>query len=524
MMIPSKLILAVVCCAVLTSCATSDFSGKTPAQRVESQIREASDTILAPRPVGVVTEVDGPFMDFKATRARLIEGSVTLDAAGAPFGPTLAELGRQAGYSVVFAEGVDTNRKVTLRLNKAFPEEALRQVGALAGYAVAIDKDRKTATVASEAVYTFRVPARVFQQLSASYVAGGNPSATGNQGGQGAGMGGAPAASPLGGGSPGTQGQTSGASVSASFMIRGNEGGTAQTVQKLLSDLAGKNSEVMISDMGIISVKGNAQSLRRVHDFLRTFVRDAMTTVEIEASIVEVVLNDKFELGIDWQRVLGSSRRGTISLSGASSVTNPALSATYSTSSINAVVNALRELADARVISRPRIVATHNTPATFFDGMSLPYLGNAQSTVSGTAGTAQTTAQLSFAVDGVSFSVIPSVLDDKTLQLTLMPVLSSVTGFDEFNLGGNVLGGGIRLTGPRQATKNTFMQTIAESGKTVILGGIRFNSRSVGQNVGLFTLLGGSYATSSADREVAILMRALIVPPPEFEPLVSESI
>lgn len=256
-----------------------------------------------------------------------------------------------------------------------------------------------------------------------------------------------------------------------------------------------------------------------------------MSQVEIEASIVEVSLTDQFELGIDWSRVIDpksiSGSTGELALgavnstvqqfTGVTGTAAPSLTAAFTSQNISAVVNALRKVTDAKVVSNPRILAVNNTPATFFDGTQLPYLGE----LTATGGTSDVAAQLSgsasYAVDGISFSVQPSVIDESRVQLTLVPVLSSVLGFEQFKLGSD---GGM-ITAPHQANKQSIMKVIAETGKTLILGGIRY---SVDQKTSTpAPLFLGAKSRTKAAKEIVILMRATVLPSSDYDPLVGQS-
>jgi MSHA biogenesis protein MshL len=256
---------------------------------------------------------------------------------------------------------------------------------------------------------------------------------------------------------------------------------------------------------------------------LKTFVHDAMSQVDIEASIVDVALNDQFSLGVDWSKILSAKgllgAGGAVALAGGTGgVAAPALTATFTNSSVSAVVTALRQLTDAKVISNPHIIAINNTPATFFDGTELPYLGSVVATPSSTGinTTTQLSGSASFATNGVAFSVQPSIVDDKHVQITLVPVLSTVLSFQTFQLGS-----GGTLTAPQQATKQSFMKVMAESGKTLILGGIRYSTDSKTDSPAPLIL--GNLARSRSAQEIVILMRATVLPAADYDPLVGES-
>lgn len=500
-------LIAIASVLALSGCATSTISNEQLKSATSNKASAHVENFeRSSQPVAAVREIDRPLVDFRRTEQPRIRGDVNLRAASAPFGPILSELGRAAGYTVAYAENVDINKRITVEFSDAMTDDAIRMTAFLAGYAAVIDRRNRTVMIADKATYTFRVPAGVFSQLQAQYNIGGNPANSGG-GGQSA----------------------SGTTLQAEFTVSGREGTNGEGFTKYLTDLAGPNSEVIVTDGGHISVRGNAQALRRVHDFMRGFVMDAMTQVEIEASVVEVALEKDFSMGIQWGRVIQNATSGvmigasgTAAIAGALTGANPmalleqvtapgagaGISAFRSSASTGSLITALSQFTDVNVVSQPKLVSMNNIPATFFDGTQLPYLGSV--TQNGTGTETSVSGTVAFAIDGVSFSAIPSVVDGRTVQITLMPVLSSVNGMESFLNN--------TLSAPRQGNKQTYMRVLAETGKTLILGGIRYN-KEVKQ-----TSLPTSTRSQGTAKEVVILLRTNVIPAPQFDPIVSESL
>lgn len=512
-------VLAVTSALLMSGCVTSDFSNNTAHEKVYGSTTTAVKNFKSQEArAGAVTEHDQQFVSFKAVRMARAEGTVSMKAAGAPVGPSISDIARQAGYSIVFADGVDAARKVTAEFNKAQPEDVIRNLSFLAGYAAIFDRENKTITIAQTATYTYKLPPAVFQQLASQYTVGGNPVT------QSGSSGGASGGGASGGGGGGGGGGSGGGGMQASFTITGREGTNASGVEKMIRDIAGKNAEVTVSEMGIITVRSNAQSLKRTTEFFKNFSKDALTQVEIEASIVEVTLSDDFQFGLDWKKVLGAKLFGSdtnVALNfSPTNIINSTMQATFTTANITTVITSLRKLTDAKIISQPRILAMNNTPSNFFDGTQLPYLGTLTSTTTGgIAGGTQLSGTTSQAVDGISFSVQPSVVDEKHVQITLLPVLSTVTGFETFDLGTSG-----KLTSPKQSTKQSFMKVMAESGKTMILGGLRYTVDSKNTSAGPVPVIIQGRDTRGVAKEVVILLRATVLPAPEYNPIVSESV
>ncbi|MBY0439222.1 MAG: hypothetical protein K2W80_13625 [Burkholderiales bacterium] len=531
-----RMVVALAISSLLAGCA-STFSQRRADVAGESRrlVAEAVEPRADPRPS--LTERPDVPIRVRALVATPESGDVSVAASGVPFGSLLANLARDHQYSVLFMEGVQVNRPVTVDLRNLTPEAAMRRLALAAGFALVVDRTGRTVTVTDVASYTFRLPLHVMQRLVAQYSVGGSPTVQG--GGSAASVSGAGTASPGGfaaGPSPGAAGQglPAGATgLQAQFTVTGRFQTDATGLGQFLRDLAGANAEVhVMQEMGYITVRSNGAALGRVSQFLNRFSAVAMRRVDIEASIVEVTLTDEFRYGIDWSRVLSGSTTGTVSLLGAGGVAlpglNPAASANVTRGSISVVLRALQQYTNVRVISQPRVLAMNNTPSVIFDGQQLPYVPNVASTIVAGAGggTTTTSAAAAFAVDGVTLSLQPDILSDNEVQLTIVPVLNRVQEFQTFEIGA-----GARVTAPVQRTNQSLMQVVAQSGNTLILGGIR---SSVGDETragvpGLIDVPVAGEALSRRNqrtvaREVVLLLRATVIPGGAYDALFSEAL
>lgn len=514
-----KTSIALALTVALAGCAVTDASNKTFDERVSDKSNAAVSQVTAEAPPLLRTTTE-PFMEFAPQKAAT--GNVTLKAASAPFGTLMLEIARQAGYSLVFLDGVDANHRITVAFNRAQPEEALRTMAFLAGYVAVFDKHAKTIRVAERGTYVFRLPASLVNALTADYMVGGNPSASSDKGGEESG--------------------SSGSTMQAKFEVKGKESTAPESIRKLIESVAGPNAEVSASELGLVSVTSNAQALKRVGDLIKTMSNEAMTQVDIEAAIVEVTLKDEWQFGFDWQRLFTPGANAGIAMGGggtastgdpldllnsvvsrrafaASGVLTPTLSIGVSSRNILAAVDVMRTLGETNVISRPRIVTSNNVPATFFDGFRVPYLGSVTNTSASLTGSTQATAETSYATDGVSLSVRPAVLDDNRVQMTLVPVMNSVGSFETFKAGE-----GVELRVPVQTNRQSLMQVVAETGKTLVIGGIRYTVNDQNENPSFVPGLSLGRGASKQVREVVILLRADIVPAPDYDPVVGESV
>lgn len=497
----TKISLAVAALVLgqLTGCAAPVLTTSQAARKVEAVTKEQSEKfVVSSLGQSAVKVVDGPSVNFVKKSRGEKRGDLTLKASAAPLGPLLSDLARRSGYSLVFADSVDATRKVTVEFNGTSTEDAIRTAAFLAGYAAVFNKEKRLITVAETATFTFKMPTGAFASLKGNYKAGNSA-----QGGSG--------------GSGGTgQGSGGGASsnIQSQFSIEGTEGPNGDALVKLITDSAGPQATVSVSPLGYVSVRATAQGLSRVNELMKRLSREAMTQVDIEASVVEVNLTRDFAYGITWDRVIQMASGNSLAVTTApGDLLGASLTLTRTSASATAIIEALEKFTDVRVVSQPRLVSMNNTPSNFIEATQVPYLGSVQQTPSSVSGGQPTVSgELSFAIDGVTFSAVPSVIDSNQVQITLMPVIDSVGTFAKFDLGTAT------LEAPRSGKKQSFMRVLAESGKTLILGGIRVATDSTTSTLPAATT--GSRGT----KEIVILLRANVLEPRQYEPIVAESI
>ncbi len=503
-------------------------------------------TPKAPRasaPPAAVSETRGPYVQVHPVAYVAPGDSVSLHSDGAPIGALLQRLVRPMGWSVAFTQGTKPSTPVTLSLNGVGRVLALRRVAFDAGYVAVLDRGARTVTLARKATYLFRIPTSLLSGTMATYRVGGGSGGVGGASGAGGAGGGGMAGPPGGGGGMGGSGSSSGGGSSgvggsvpqASFEVSGRlASGSVDKLQSLLQAMAGPGSMVNIeSTTGLVSVTGDAGGLSRVSGFLRHYVRVADTRVEIHAAILQVQLNGDLQWGINWQRVIkDASHTVSLGITGASVQLGPSgLSASatgqspfnlsYTGQNVSAVINALRSVTQVRVLSQPSLLAQNGTPATLYSGKSIPFIGSVQTSVSGLSGTPSTGASVSYASDGLSLSMVPDVLSKDLVSVSLIPSITRVESFRTFDISGT------KLTGPVQDVRQAFLQVLVRSGRTAIIGASRVRQRSEGESgvpgISRIPILGLAFkglGRNNAQSQLVILLRARVLPPPIYDPVV----
>ncbi|MFZ1245673.1 MAG: type II and III secretion system protein, partial [Azonexus sp.] len=148
--------------------------------------------------------------------------------------------------------------------------------------------------------------------------------------------------------------------------------------------------------------------------------------VLIEATIVEVALNDGYQQGINWTQLAGS---GTLNFLGDALTKNAYnLSYTKADKNPNALVTMLDTFGTTKVLSSPRLSVMNNQTALLKVVENYVYFSvKADTTTTANVGTttAYTTTPQSVSV-GLVVSVTPQISDGDAVTLNVRPTITSV--------------------------------------------------------------------------------------------------
>lgn len=507
--------LAAALTSMLAMSGCASYSNPQMAEKVQASTKKFTEHLMANNdrvvPTTITDEpyIQGSSVDYISPN----QGNVSISVSTQPFMAVFQGIADQAKYSAVIASTISdkASKNITVDLRSVTHEQAMRDIAAAAGYVVVFDHSRKIATITDRATYTYRLPSRLFNdQLTSKYTMSNSPGNSGGSSSSGSSNGGASAPS-------------STANVSVG-------GGTMKTDGKSLKDfiqsMAGSDSEVSIlPNEGIIQVRAQSQQLRRVTSFLTDYAKFAMIQVQMEVAMVQVTFSDDMSTGIDWTKVIKAAGPNiSFSLNTAGVVASPTASLAYTSGSVNSVVNVLEKTNDARVLSRQKFMAFNNTPTMMFDGKQVPYIGKVEQSVAGTSGTTTSSGEFSYAMDGISTAVYTNVIDNAQAELTLLPVLSTIEGFETATIGGNV------IKAPIQPLSQGYFPFLAKHGQTMIFAGANFGKDALNKSglpgiagTGLNKVLGGN-EEGKVHRELVFLVNTNIHPVQKFNPLVGESL
>lgn len=303
----------------------------------------------------------------------------------------------------------------------------------------------------------------------------------------------------LAGGVPG--GQLGGAAASAAFSRSGEDG------QRLIIN--------PIS--GTIMVTASPEKLAEVAAFLSTIEGSVQRQVLIEAKIVEVSLNRRFQYGIDWgfvQRVGNLDLQFTGGQSGGQFRIAPADGNTER--QINIALTVLEQQGDVSVLQSPSVRGLNNqwavinatTDQVFFTVTRQPIIGPN----GGTIGFSQDIVPEQVAI-GVTLHVLPQISADNTITMIVRPAITALIDIEEV-----ILEDGSRASAPIIDRRESDSVVRVRNGETVVIGGLMTSTeRNTGSGIPVLrelpiigALFGGS--TRQMDkRELVIFITPRIV-------------
>lgn len=149
--------------------------------------------------------------------------------------------------------------------------------------------------------------------------------------------------------------------------------------------------------------------------------------VYVEADIVELTLSDKFERGIDWEKVYTSAAMDGLTFAGyfPATLTNyqKISVGTLATNHYEGILNFLNTYGKTNIISQPRIAVVNNEEANVMVGVREAYITQTQSQATSTLVTSES---VEFIDVGVKLKIVPRIGADGFITMKLKPEVSSV--------------------------------------------------------------------------------------------------
>ena len=301
---------------------------------------------------------------------------------------------------------------------------------------------------------------------------------------------------------------------------------TAQATRRVAS---GQPYYIIDKSVGLITVTAPRPLLEKVEEYISTLSEELYRQVIIEAKIIEVFLTDNSKIGIDWSQVLkdfnvqallGLGAGGQVypwieALPGQSSPTQFVSSVNMSADWLTAMINALEEQGETRVLSNPKITVLNGQPALLSVGKDISYISEIKSEYNPDTGLVSYTATTDSIVEGIALGVVASITSDKSAILHLTPITTDIIGdsvvYEEF-------GSGLKVGVPEIGVREMSTMVQVKNGEVLIIGGlidsIDDNSSKMAPVLGKIPLLRYLFGVEEKKinkRELVILLTPRIV-------------
>ncbi len=251
------------------------------------------------------------------------------------------------------------------------------------------------------------------------------------------------------------------------------------SLQMLVSGSPG--SQVMVSPQtSSVIVRALPANLRAVADYLNA-IQDVMgRQVLLEARVLEVILGDSFQSGIDWSSIATvNTSNNLVFTQNGRTVTNPndssllagVFNASYDNSNFNLMIDLLETQGLVQVLSSPRISTLNNQKAVIKVGTDEFFVTDISSTTVANAGSSTTSPDVTLTpfFSGIALDVTPQIDPDGNIVLHIHPSISEVEDQEKLlTLGAEE----VTLPLARSTIRESDSIIRAQSGQVVVIGGL----------------------------------------------------
>jgi general secretion pathway protein D len=319
----------------------------------------------------------------------------------------------------------------------------------------------------------------------------------------------------LGSSSGGLSGSgSSGGLGSGSLSLSPSQGGSSSVTLEVGGD---KVAISAIEENNTLLVRATASAWRSILDVIEKL--DVLPLqVHIEAQVVQVDLSGDLSYGVNWfferavtdnglpdavGRDTWSTLAGSVRPAGG---TNPGLAWTFLGRNAAAVISALDQVSDVKLLQTPSIMVRNNQEATLNVGDRIPVTSVSINPI---LGSNNTTSQVQYLDTGTILKVRPRVTKDGTVFVELVQEVSAPRGEPDDN-------GNVRISTNRMKTS-----AVIQSGDTVLLAGLITDTDTKGSSgfpgLSRLPVVGGLFGRQSTTKrrsEIIILITPTLIEDP----------
>ena len=324
----------------------------------------------------------------------------------------------------------------------------------------------------------------------------------------------------------------------------------AATLAEIIGTQGGRKV-IVNTQTGIVLVRAMPDELRAVEEYLGATHANVNRQVVLEAKIIEVELNDRFQAGINWAKIhsnytfgqvgggtgslsttgatdisgtIGQLRPGTGSFSANSGTDSGAFGGVFTIaaalSDFTAFVELLRAQGEVQVLSSPRVSTVNNQKAVIKIGSDGYYATGGTAGTAATVNTGATAGSVTLAsfFSGIALDVTPQIDESNNILLHIHPAVSAVTEQTKTFSGLGAGGATLSLPLALSAIQESDNIVRAGNGQIIVIGGL-MKEGSTEENssvplLGDIPLLGNLFKHKKVTRikkELVILLKATVI-------------
>ncbi|HEX4857468.1 MAG TPA: type II and III secretion system protein [Usitatibacteraceae bacterium] len=287
-------------------------------------------------------------------------------------------------------------------------------------------------------------------------------------------------------------------------------------------------SVIVNPETGTLAVRATSRQHEKVGEFIEQIGGAARRQVLIEATVVEVVLNDKYQAGVDWSALglqnLGYSFRQ--SFTGANLQESPFFSLQYRNPNaaaggdISSTVRLLNSFGNTKVLSSPKIMTLNNQTAVMRVVENNVYFTIKSEVTPGQQGQAAIvtyTTTPNVVPEGFVMNVTPQVSENDIINLNVRPSVTRITSYVN-DPNPDLARTNVVSRVPQIQTREFETMLRVASGQTAVLGGLMQDSFSASRDglpvLARIPVFGDavSYRNDNARKsELVVFMRATVI-------------
>jgi MSHA biogenesis protein MshL len=167
--------------------------------------------------------------------------------------------------------------------------------------------------------------------------------------------------------------------------------------------------------------------LDQIQLYLDAVQNRAMRQVQIQAMVIEVLLNDEFAAGLNWNRVVERAGDSISVTQNAAPTAGRTMTARLNIKDFKGLLSALESQGTVNVLASPTVNALNNEPAVMRVGTQDVFFKTTAQTDAVTGRTVHTTEPHAI-TEGVVLSVTPQIASDGMINMSIAPSLTERTG------------------------------------------------------------------------------------------------